>query len=143
LEVAKEEYLCTGKDQKVHELLANYFEGKWATTPIAYKDKNNIEKEALRYVAMQPYVSNSSIPSIDNWLVLSTESGEFKFDPFKLFEGGNVNYRKLIELPHHLIKTKNIDHLLKVICDFHFIQASIIGQKYFDLLSYYAQAIRT
>jgi hypothetical protein len=70
-------------------------------------------------------------------------SVEFKFDPFKLFEGGNVNYRKLIELPYHLIKTKNVERLLKVICDFHFIQASFIGQKYFDLLSYYARAAGT
>jgi hypothetical protein len=64
--VAEERYLSTDEDRKeVHELLADYFEGEWATNPIAYYDKHERTKKfALRYVAVQPYVSNSSIPCL-------------------------------------------------------------------------------
>lgn len=60
---------------------------------------------------------------------------------WKLFNGGNVNYRKLSELPYHLLQLRDEKRLVEVICNFEFIQASFMALKNFDLLHYYSQAI--
>lgn len=68
---------------------------------------------------------------------------EFNYSSWhdKIYNGGNVNHRKLVELPHHLLQLKDQKRLTDVICDFQFIQASFVALKNFDLLHYYSQAI--
>ncbi len=131
-EVAEERYLATEEDRKeVHNQIASYFEELWYNKEIYYfQKKTNTRKSALRYVAAQPFVS-----------LLYIFVQIFSFDGTQLYDGGNVNYRKLIELPYHLLKLKDMARLVNLLCDFRFIQASFAGHKYFDLLGYYVEAI--
>lgn len=50
-----------------------------------------------------------------------------------------MNFRKLTELPYHLLCSNSTERLVNILCDFTFIEASFIANKHFDLLEYYTK----
>ncbi|XP_033099219.1 uncharacterized protein LOC117102881 isoform X2 [Anneissia japonica] len=114
-EVATERYLLSkDKAPSYHLALAEYFSGKWADTP---KPCKSSEQGKLRFVDSQLLAYESN---------LSPGSGVSK----KYY-----NFRKLHELPYHLLNGKRIDILKSdVLVNFEWTLAKIKGMSLRDVL---------
>ena len=104
-EVARERYVRPDNEKRIHEVLAEFFLGKWSggvAKSFINKKGDTLEKD--RHVPAQPNV----FPKKD-------KSAEAVY-----------NYRKLNELPRHLIRSGNLQGLKEhVIFSFDFLSAKI------------------
>ena len=106
IETATERYLSSAEEKsKYHQLLVEYFRGVWSSgKKKSYTSKVGVEESQDRLVAAQPNIFTS-------------EDG-----------GGKevYNYRRLSELPRHLIRTQSLDLLKKeVLFDVDFLLAKL------------------
>ena len=122
IETATERYLASDEEKlKYHKLMADYFLGTWS---------NDVAK---------PFTSKSGEPGEDNRLVAAQPNIFKKHHNNSADEDGtrnNVfNYRKLSELPRHLIKSKDLENLCKhVFFSFDFLLAKLKAFGYQALL---------
>ena len=112
IETARERYLKPEIATKIHETMADYFLGKWSggvQKPFTSKQGDSSEKDRL-------------VPAHPN--IFPTQGDQMN----------NVyNYRKLSELPRHLIKCGNLQALKdQVIFNFDFLSTKLAA---FGLLS--------
>lgn len=125
IETARERYVRPENEAKVHEVLADYFLGKWSggvAKPVAGKkgDVTEVSDEKDRHVPAQPNIF-----------------------PKKDEQTKNVyNFRKLNELPRHLIKSGNLQALKDhVIFNFDFLSAKICALGLRSLLQDFNEAL--
>ena len=104
-EVARERYVRPDNEKRIHEVLAEFFLGKWSGgVAKSFINKKGDALEKDRHVPSQPNV----FPKKD-------KSAEAVY-----------NYRKLNELPRHLIRSGNLQGLKEhVIFSFDFLSAKI------------------
>ena len=105
IETARERYIKPENEAKIHAILAEYFLGRWSggiLKPFTSKQGDSYEKDRL--VPAQPNIF-----------------------PKQEVQGNDVyNYRKLNELPWHLIKSRNLEALKDhVIFSFDFLSAKL------------------
>ena len=120
-EVARERYIRPENEVKLHEVLAQYFLGKWSGGVVKpFTDKGGTGYEKDRFVPAQP-----------NVFPKSKDKAEVVY-----------NYRKLSELPRHLIKSGDL-HGLKdhVVFNFDFISAKICAFGLRNLLQDFNEAL--
>ena len=121
IETARERYLRPEIASKIHENLADYFLGKWANgvrKPFVTKQGDNEKKDRL-------------VPSMPN---IFPKQAEQKSDVF--------NYRKLSELPRHLINSDALELLKKnVLFNFDFLSAKLCAMGLKSLLQDFDEAM--
>ena len=121
IETATERYLGSDEEKvKYHKLMAEYFLGKWSNG------------------AAKPFTSKSGEPGQENRLV-AAQPNVFKKQQNNGDEDGTssdvFNYRKLSELPRHLIQSKDLENLCQhVLFNFDFLLAKLNAFGYQALL---------
>lgn len=113
IEAARDRYLSSEKERSfTHRALSDYFLGAWANgRKKPYKTNKGENKEANRFVSNQPWT----------------------------FEGSkktkNFNYRKINELPYHLVLCKDTETLKReVLCNFTFLLTCLEAYSLRDLM---------
>lgn len=119
IETATERYLESDVEKlKYHKLIADYFLGTWS---------NGVAK---------PFTSKSGEPGEENRLVAAQPNMFKKQDNDSEDDTSDVfNYRKLNELPRHLIQTEDLKNLCQhVLFNFDFLLAKLNAFGYQALL---------
>lgn len=102
-ETATQRYLQPDAASIIHEQIADYFEGRWAGVRKPFSDKNGKVDEQDRLLAAQPNV-------------FASENGNEE----------RFNFRKLNELPFHLIQAGNLASLMEEFAiNFDFLQTKL------------------
>ena len=121
IETARERYVRPDNEVEVHEVLADYFLGKWSggvAKPFTSKKGDKDEKD--RHAPGQP-----------NIFAKKDEKAKIVY-----------NYRKLSELPRHLIKSRNLQALKDhVIFNFDFLSAKICALGLRSLMQDFNEAL--
>eukprot|EP00045_Choanoeca_perplexa_P017000 m.237909 g.237909 ORF g.237909 m.237909 type:complete len:2231 (+) comp17421_c0_seq1:1346-8038(+) len=78
--------------QRLHALCAEYYSGKWAAVPKPYVDKDGSKKEASRFVANMPQILLEGFSTVNQEILYP-------------------NHRRLVELPHHLLQSNQLEEL--------------------------------
>ena len=120
-EVARDRYVRPDNKVKIHEVLADFFLGKWSGGAAkSFTSKQGEKSEKDRYAPAQP----NTFPKKDE----KTEAV--------------YNYRKLSELPRHLIRCGNLEGLKDhVIFNFDFLSAKICAFGLRSLLQDFNEAL--
>ena len=122
IETAERRYLQPYVVKGIHAQLADFFQGKWANgTSKPFTSKNGKSDEKDRLVSAQPNVFSDE-----------SEENEERF-----------NYRKLNELPFHLIRAGDIKALRKNFsCNFDFLQTKLCAGGFRELLQDFKDAMK-
>lgn len=113
IEAARDRYLSTDKERQfTHRALSDYFLGLWADgRKKPHRTINGEHLEADRFVSSQPW----------------TFEGRKKLK--------NFNYRKINELPYHLVLCNDTKTLkLEVLCNFEFLLTCLEAYSLRDLM---------
>ena len=128
IETATERYLESAEERlKLHTLLVDYFLGKWSNGKVKpFTNKSGEAGEENRLVAAQPNVFEKR----EEELVGDKKRGKSGQDSSDVF-----NYRKLSELPRHLIRSRDLENLCEhVLFNFDFIFTKLCAFGYQTLV---------